>query len=152
MTRPSWDSYFAEITWVVAKRSTCIRATHGAVIVKDRRILATGYNGAPSGTDHCTELKECYRQKMNIPSGQQYERCRALHAEQNAILQCARHGVSTIGASIYITDTPCELCAKQIFAAGIIEVVSLSVSGRYCNKALYDFQQSGNIVRSLEEL
>jgi deoxycytidylate deaminase len=87
----------------------------------------------------------------NIPSGQQYEKCKSLHAEQNALLQCAKYGIPVAGASIYITDQPCELCAKQIFASGIIEVIILAESGRYCTKALHDFQEAGYVVRYLKE-
>lgn len=149
--RPEWDTYFAQITRVVATRSTCLRASHGAVIVKDKRILATGYNGAPSTFAHCTEMEECYRTKMGIPSGERYEKCRALHAEQNSILQCAKFGIPIQGSTLYVTDVPCELCAKQILASGIIEVVMLRESGRYCSEALYAFQQAGFVVRDLKE-
>ena len=149
--RPDWDTYFAQITKLVATRSTCLRANHGAVIVRHNRILATGYNGAPSGLDHCTDLQECYRQKNGIPSGQQYEKCRALHAEQNALLQCARFGIAISPAQLYVTDIPCELCAKQLHAAGINEIIILKESGRYCPRALHDFQSAGGNVRYLEE-
>ncbi|MBS4022278.1 MAG: cytidine/deoxycytidylate deaminase family protein [Dethiobacter sp.] len=120
--RPSWDLYFMEITQVVATRSTCLRRTVGAVIIKDKRILTTGYNGAPSGLAHCREVG-CIREANNVPSGERHELCRALHAEQNAILQAALYGVSIAGATIYCTNHPCVLCAKMIINAGMKEVV-----------------------------
>ncbi|SHE58670.1 dCMP deaminase [Caldanaerobius fijiensis DSM 17918] len=120
--RPDWDEYFMEIAHVVMKRSTCLRRHVGAVIVKDKRILATGYNGAPSGIAHCSEVG-CLRDQMNIPSGERHELCRGLHAEQNAIIQAAMSGVSIKGSSIYVTNQPCSLCAKMIINAGIIRVI-----------------------------
>lgn len=120
--RPSWDSYFMEITQVVASRSTCLRRQVGAVIVRDRRILTTGYNGAPSSLAHCEEVG-CIREKEKIPSGERHELCRALHAEQNAILQAALYGISIQGATIYCTTHPCVMCAKMIINAGMKEVV-----------------------------
>ncbi len=122
--RPSWDEYFIQITQQVAKRSTCLRRHVGAVIVKDKRILSTGYNGAPSGFPHCSEVG-CLRQQLNIPSGERQEICRGLHAEQNAIIQAALHGVSVAGADIYTTHQPCITCAKMIINAGIKRVVAL---------------------------
>ena len=104
--RKSWDEYFMEIAEIVKTRSTCLRRQVGAVIVKDNRIITTGYNGAPSGLKHCTEIGGCERARLNIPSGQRHELCRALHAEQNAIIQAAKIGVSTEGATIYITLQP----------------------------------------------
>lgn len=120
--RPSWDSYFMEITQVVASRSTCLRRKVGAVIVRDKRILTTGYNGAPSSLAHCEEVG-CIREKEKVPSGERHELCRALHAEQNAILQAALYGVSIQGATIYCTTHPCVMCAKMIINAGMKEVV-----------------------------
>jgi dCMP deaminase len=120
--RPSWDSYFMEITQVVATRSTCLRRRVGAVIIKDKRILTTGYNGAPSGLSHCREVG-CVREANSVPSGERHELCRALHAEQNAILQAALYGISIGGATIYCTNHPCVLCAKMIINAGMKEVV-----------------------------
>ncbi|HJN16367.1 MAG TPA: cytidine/deoxycytidylate deaminase family protein [Armatimonadota bacterium] len=121
--RPSWDEYFLEICAVVAKRSTCLRRRIGAILVKERRILTTGYNGPPRGLRHCAEMGGCHREKLGIPSGQRQELCRALHAEQNAIIQAALHGVSTEGGSVYITNQPCVLCAKMLINAGIKRVV-----------------------------
>ncbi len=122
MERLSWDDYFMEITHLVAKRSTCLRRHVGAVIVRDKRILATGYNGAPRGLPHCSETG-CIREKMGVPSGQRHELCRGLHAEQNAIIQAALFGVSIEGAQIYIVAQPCVVCAKMIINAGIKRVV-----------------------------
>jgi len=116
--RPSWNSYFMDIAILVARRSTCLRRAVGAVLVKDRRILATGYNGAPSGVRHCAETG-CLREKLNVPSGQRHELCRGIHAEQNAIIQAAYHGVSIKGADLYCTNQPCSICARMIINAGI---------------------------------
>ncbi len=120
--RLSWDDYFMEITRLVARRSTCLRRHVGAVIVRDRRILATGYNGAPRGLRHCSETG-CLREKMNIPSGQNQELCRGLHAEQNAIIQSALFGVSIENSQIYTVTQPCVVCAKMIINAGINRIV-----------------------------
>ncbi|HHZ16123.1 MAG TPA: cytidine/deoxycytidylate deaminase family protein [Peptococcaceae bacterium] len=116
--RPSWDDYFMEIAETVATRSTCVRRRVGAILVKDKRILATGYNGVPSGIRHCAEMG-CLREKLEIPSGERHELCRGLHAEQNAIIQCALHGVSLKGAVLYSTTQPCVLCSKMLINAGI---------------------------------
>lgn len=121
--RKSWDEYFMEIAEIVKTRSTCLRRQVGAVIVKENRIITTGYNGAPSGLKHCTEIGGCERARLNIPSGQRHELCRALHAEQNAIIQAAKVGVSTEGATIYITLQPCVICAKMLVNAGIKRIV-----------------------------
>lgn len=120
--RPSWDEYFMGIARLVSTRSTCLRRQVGAVIVRDRRILTTGYNGPPKGIAHC-DVFGCLREQMGIPSGQRLDICRALHAEQNAIIQAALHGVSTEGAMIYVTHQPCFTCAKMIINAGIVRVV-----------------------------
>lgn len=125
MGRPSWDEYFMEVTRVVASRATCLRRQLGAVIVKDKRILATGYNGPPSGLAHCTDIG-CLRQEKGIPSGERYEFCRGLHAEQNAIIQAASYGVSIKEAVIYTSCHPCVTCAKMIINAGIRRVVYAS--------------------------
>jgi dCMP deaminase len=122
MERPSWDEYFLDIVKLVARRSTCLRRSVGAVLVMDKRILATGYNGAPSGLKHCAEVG-CLRKMMNISSGERHELCRGLHAEQNAIIQSALHGISVKGATIYCTNHPCIICAKMIINAGIMRVV-----------------------------
>ena len=116
--RPSWDQYFMDIVELVSKRSTCLRRKVGAILVRDKRILATGYNGPPTGITHCSEVG-CLRDELNVPSGQRHELCRGLHAEQNAIIQAALHGVSTKGATIYCTNHPCIICAKMIINSGI---------------------------------
>lgn len=122
--RPSWDEYFMEITKLVAKRSTCLRRQVGAILVKDRRILTTGYNGSPQGLAHCSEVG-CLREKLNVPSGERNELCRGIHAEQNALVQAALHGVSIQGAVLYVTHQPCVVCAKMLINAGIKEIVTL---------------------------
>jgi len=121
MQRPTWEEYFMEIAYLVAKRSTCLRRQVGAVIVKNKNILATGYNGAPRGITHC-EVTGCLREKMNVPSGERHELCRGLHAEQNAIIQAAYHGTSIAGADLYCTNRPCIICSKMIINAGIERV------------------------------
>ncbi|MEF9841220.1 MAG: cytidine/deoxycytidylate deaminase family protein [Raoultibacter sp.] len=121
-TRPSWDEYFMKLATEVASRTTCLRRAVGAIIVKDRRILSTGYNGVPTGIRHCDEVG-CLREQLGVPSGQRHEICRGLHAEQNAIIQAARYGTNIEGASIYITTQPCIVCAKMIINAGITEIV-----------------------------
>ena len=123
--RPSWESYFMEITQLVAKRSTCTRRSVGAIIVKDKRILSTGYNGAPSGVSHCLDIG-CLREQLDIASGERHELCRGIHAEQNAIIQAALHGVSIQGATLYCTNLPCSICAKMIINAGLREIIYLS--------------------------
>lgn len=122
LKRPSWDEYFMEMAVLTSKRSTCLRRQVGAVIVKDRHVVASGYNGAPIGLAHCDEMGGCLRQQLGVPSGQRHELCRALHAEQNAIIQAAALGNSIDGASIYVTNHPCIICAKMIINAGIKKV------------------------------
>jgi len=121
VARPSWEQYFMGIASLVAKRSTCLRRAVGAVIVKDKRILSTGYNGAPSGIQHCIDTG-CLRDQLNVPSGERHELCRGIHAEQNAIIQAAYHGVSIKGASLFCTNLPCSICAKMIINAGISRI------------------------------
>ncbi len=125
MHRPSWDAYFLGIAQLVSKRSTCLRRRVGAVIVKDKRILTTGYNGAPSGLAHCEEIG-CLRDALKVPSGQRHELCRALHAEMNAILQAAQYGRGVKEGSIYCTNQPCIIRAKMIVNAGIKKVIVLA--------------------------
>lgn len=121
--RPSWDEYFMEMAELTAKRSTCLRRHVGAVIVKDKHIIATGYNGAPRGVAHCSDIGGCLREEMHVPSGERHELCRALHAEQNAIIQAATLGQSIEEGDIYITNQPCIICAKMIINAGIKRIV-----------------------------
>jgi len=122
MIRPTWDEYFMEITKLVSTRSTCMRRQVGAVFVKEKNILATGYNGAPSGVAHCAEAG-CLREKMEIPSGERHEICRGLHAEQNGIIQAARHGINLSGSTVYTTDSPCIICAKMLINVGVKRIV-----------------------------
>ncbi len=117
MGRPAWEDYFMKITFLVAERSTCLRRKVGAVLVKDKRILATGYNGAPSNLKHCLDIG-CLREKEGIPSGQRHELCRGLHAEQNVIIQAARHGISIAGSTLFCTNLPCIICTKMLINAG----------------------------------
>ncbi|MCF0144029.1 MAG: cytidine deaminase [Firmicutes bacterium] len=122
--RPSWDEYFMDMAVLTAKRSTCLRRQVGAVIVKDRHMIASGYNGAPRGITHCGDREGgCLRQQLGVPSGEKHELCRALHAEQNAIIQAAIHGQSIEGGTIYVTNQPCVICAKMIINAGIGRIV-----------------------------
>ena len=116
--RPSWNQYFASIARMVATRSTCLRRHVGAILVKEKRILSTGYNGAPAGLKHCVEVG-CLREEASIPSGTRHELCRALHAEQNAIVQAAYHGISIAGSILYCTNKPCVICSKMLINAGI---------------------------------
>lgn len=124
MKRPSWEEYFMDIARLVARRSTCMRRQVGAVMVKDKNILATGYNGTPSGIAHCEETG-CLREQLKVPSGERHELCRGLHAEQNAIIQAARHGVNISGATLYCTNSPCIICTKMLINAGVRRVVYL---------------------------
>ena len=120
--RPDWNEYFVDIALLVSRRSTCTRRSVGAVLVKDKRILATGYNGAPSGLAHCSEVG-CLREQQKVPSGQRHELCRGLHAEQNAIIQAAFHGISIAGATLYCTTVPCSICLKMLINAGIHQMI-----------------------------
>jgi len=122
--RPNWEIYFLKIAQLAATRSTCLRRQVGAVLVKEKKILATGYNGAPSGVAHCSAVG-CLREQENVPSGQRHELCRGLHAEQNAIIQAAYHGVSIQGAGLYCTNFPCVICSKMLINAGICSICYL---------------------------
>jgi len=141
MKRPSWDEYFMKAANLVSSRSTCLRRKVGAVLVKDKRILATGYNGAPTGIVHC-EVTGCLREKLHVPSGKRHELCRGLHAEQNVILQAALYGISVNGSTIYITNAPCSICAKMIINAGIKEVI---YADSYPDEMAQDFLKAANI-------
>lgn len=141
MDRLSLDEYFLKIAAVVAERSTCHRHHIGALAVKDKHILATGYNGAPSGFKDCLELG-CLRDELGIPSGTRQEICRAVHAEQNVIIQAALHGVSLADATVYATHSPCVLCAKMLTNAGIVRYVSF---GRYSDDAFLEVFQTAGI-------
>ena len=122
MNRPTIDEYFMKMAYLVSERSTCLRRKVGAVIVIDKHVLTTGYNGAPKGLPHCEETG-CLREQLNVPSGERHELCRGVHAEQNAIIQAAAFGVSVKGATIYITNYPCSVCAKMLLNAEIKEIV-----------------------------
>lgn len=116
--RPSWNAYFMSIAEMVAKRSTCLRRSVGAVIVKDKRILSTGYNGAPKNLRHCAQTG-CLREQLGVKSGERHELCRGIHAEQNAIVQAAYYGVPIHGSVIYCTNLPCSICTKMLINAGV---------------------------------
>lgn len=147
-SRPNWDEYFLSIAKLVSKRSTCLRRKVGAVLVKNKRILATGYNGAPSGITHCKE-RGCLREKLKVPSGERHELCYGLHAEQNAFLQAALHGVSVEAGKIYATNQPCIICVKMLINAGIKEIV---IADRYPDKMARDFLKEARIkVRVLKK-
>lgn len=141
--RISWDDYFMEMAKLTAKRSTCIRRHVGAVIVRDNHVVATGYNGAPSGLRHCSEIGGCLREEMHVPSGERHELCRALHAEQNAIIQAAVLGTSVKGGTIYITHQPCVICAKILVNAGIKRIVW---EEGYPDKMSLDILQEAGII------
>ncbi|MBA7483397.1 tRNA-specific adenosine deaminase [subsurface metagenome] len=147
LTRPDSDEYFLKIASVVAERATCRRHHVGAVAVKDKHILATGYNGAPSGAKDCLELG-CLRDEMNIPSGTRQEVCRGIHAEQNVIIQAALHGVSLEGSTIYATHTPCVLCSKMLVNARIKRYVSF---GKYDDNAFVDLFKEAGIEINLKQ-
>ena len=140
-TRPSWNEYFLSIAKLVSTRSTCMRRQVGAVLVRDKKILATGYNGAPSNIEHC-HISGCLRDQLGIPSGERHELCRGLHAEQNAFLQAALYGTIVKGAILYSTVQPCIICAKMIINAGIREVV---ITGHYPDKMSQDFLRQAKV-------
>ena len=121
MTRPSWERYFMSIASQVATRSTCLRRQVGCIIVLEKRIVSTGYNGAPSGLPHCEEVG-CVRETRGVASGERHELCRGLHAEQNAIIQAAMHGTAVRGGSVFCTHKPCILCTKMLINAGVRRV------------------------------
>ena len=147
MDRPSWDEYFMEMAQKAAKRSTCLRRKVGCVIVKDKKVLSTGYNGAITGLTHCDKVG-CLRDKMNIPPGERQELCRGLHAEQNALLFTIGYGVSLHNATLFCTHRPCILCAKMIVQAGIKRVTFYGV---YPDKVAVDiFQEAGVELRQLK--
>jgi len=138
--RPKWDEYFLKMAHLVAERSTCLRHHVGAVVVRDRHILTTGYNGAASGVRDCLELG-CLRDEKGIPSGERHEICRAIHAEQNAIIQAGLHGIDISGSTIYCTHSPCILCAKMIVNAKIEKFVTC---GKYIDKGFEGlFKEAG---------
>jgi len=140
--RPSYDEYFMEMAYVVSKRSTCKRRKVGAILVKDKHILSTGYNGAPKGIRHCSEVG-CLRDEMNVPSGERHELCRGLHAEQNAIIQAAVFGISIKDSILYCTNTPCIVCVKMLINAGVKEII---YSGDYPDDLAKKMLSESNII------
>ncbi|HZJ84796.1 MAG TPA: cytidine/deoxycytidylate deaminase family protein [Syntrophomonadaceae bacterium] len=140
-SRPDWEEYFLQLAGLVASRSTCLRRQVGAVLVRDDRIISTGYNGAPRGLRHCLEIG-CLREKEGIPSGQRYELCRGVHAEQNAIINAAFYGVATEGSVLYCTNQPCLICARMIINAGIIKVVH---QGNFDDRLALEFLEEAEI-------
>lgn len=148
MGRPSWQDYFTDITKLVATRSTCTRRSVGAILVKDKRILATGYNGAPANISHCEEVG-CLREQNGVPSGQRHELCRGIHAEQNALIQAARHGVNMDGADLYCTNLPCIICTKMIINSGITNVYYFD--GYADEMSLAMFQEAGVKLHALND-
>jgi dCMP deaminase len=145
--RPDIDEYFLKIASVVAERATCLRHHMGAVAVGDKHILATGYNGAPAGLSDCLTLG-CLRNELKIPSGKRAEVCRAVHAEQNVIIQAALHGISIKGSTIYCTHSPCVLCAKMLVNAQIKRFVSF---GRYNDDEFLTLFKDAGIGFELKE-
>jgi dCMP deaminase len=139
--RPSWNRYFLEIARLVAKRSTCLRRQVGALIVKDKRILATGYNGAPTGIEHCDKTG-CLREHLKIPAGERHELCRGLHAEQNALIQAARYGIKVSGSTLYCTNHPCIICTKMLINAGIKKII---IESGYPDQMSKDFLRQAKI-------
>lgn len=145
--RPGWDEYFMKIASVVSERSTCLRRQVGAVLVRERQILSTGYNGAPKNMKHCCETG-CIRKKMKVPSGEKHELCRGLHAEMNALTQAAANGMNVAGSTIYTTASPCSLCAKMLINAGIVQVVTRD---RYPDSLSEDlFREAGITILFLD--
>lgn len=145
--RPGWDNYFMTIAREVSSRSTCTRRKVGAVLVSGKRILSTGYNGAPRNIRHCAETG-CMREQMNVPSGERHELCRGLHAEMNALLQAAEHGVRIEGATIYCTNQPCSLCAKMLINVGIKKIF---IAESYPDKLAEDMLKEAGVEVSILE-
>ena len=139
LNRPSWDEYFMKMAHLTATRSTCLRRSVGAVLVRDKRVIATGYNGAPKDISHC---ETCLREEMNVPSGQRHELCRGLHAEQNAIIQAAVFGISTKGSVLYCTTQPCIICTKMLINAGITKIY---ITESYPDKLAEEFIKESGI-------
>jgi len=142
--RPGWDEYFLSLAELAATRSTCLRRRVGALLVADRRVLATGYNGPPRGLPHCREAG-CLRESLQVPSGQRHEICRAIHAEQNAILQAAHYGVPIREATLYCTHQPCAICAKLILN---LDIHRLVLRGDYPDQLALDLLREGGFARA----
>ena len=141
--RPGWDEYFLRLAELASTRSTCLRRRVGALLVAERRVLATGYNGPPRGLPHCREAG-CLRETLKVPSGQRHEICRAIHAEQNAILQAAQHGVPIRQATLYCTHQPCAICARMILN---LDVTRLVLRGAYPDKLAQNFFREAGFAR-----
>lgn len=139
--RPSYDEYFMKMAYLVSSRSTCLRRHVGAILVKNKHILSTGYNGPPKGLKHCDETG-CLREELGVPSGERHEICRGLHAEQNAIIQASVFGVSIKDSVLYVTNTPCVVCAKMLINAGISEII---YDGEYPDKLAMKMLEESNI-------
>lgn len=148
MSRPSWDEYFLEIANLVSSRSTCLRRQVGAVFVRDKRVLTTGYNGAPSGLKHCEEVG-CIREREGVPSGERHELCRGIHAEQNAMLQAAQFGISLRDSILYCTTQPCVLCAKMLINTGVRRIV---VCGGYPDELSQQMLEEAGVEIIVKEL
>jgi len=150
--RPTWDEYCIELAEVASKRSTCLRRQVGAVLTtRDHRIIAVSYNGAPSGLPHCIDLGGCLRKQLNVPSGTRHEICRAVHAEQNAILISARYGASTQSTTLYVINFPCIICAKILIQAGVERIVYRNLYGDEDSnsEAMKIFKQAGIILQKI---
>ncbi len=139
--RPEWDKYFMDLLDMVKTRSTCMRRQVAAIIVRDKQIISTGYNGAPKGIFHCEQVG-CLREREGIPSGEKHELCRGIHAEQNAIIQASMHGVSIENCEIYITHSPCALCSKMLINAGITKI---TYKGEYPDKLALDLLDEAGV-------
>lgn len=148
MSRKDWDEYFIDLAVLVASRSSCLRKQHGAVIVKDKQILSTGYNGTPAKVEHC---KTCFREDNNIPHGTMYELCKSVHAEMNSIILAAKYGISVDGADMYITGLPCLMCTRVIINAGIKNVIVLTtdVESDYASPSLELLKEAKIPVRRI---
>lgn len=144
-----WDKRFMELTEQVGTWSSCFRRKVGAIIVRDKRVMTTGYNGAPTGITSCIERGECLREKLQIPSGTRAELCYGVHAEQNAIIQAARYGINICGATLYCTHQPCVICAKMIINAGIVRVVYKE--GYPDEFSVRLFEEAGTLIEKYEE-
>ncbi len=146
--RPSWDEYFLQMARLASTRSTCLRRKVGAVYVRDRNVLTTGYNGAPAGIAHCSEAG-CLREALGIPSGERHEICRGLHAEQNGIIQAARHGITLTGATLYCSHFPCLICAKMLINTGVERIVCIEGYPDDLSRRMLD--EAGLTVETREE-
>ncbi|TEU00429.1 MAG: cytidine deaminase [Candidatus Stahlbacteria bacterium] len=150
MGRPSWDEYFMKITELVASRATCLRRKVGAVLVRNKRILTTGYNGPPSGITHCEQRGGCIRDELKIPSGERMELSRAIHAEQNAIIQAAKVGISIEESTLYVTTHPCFTCSKMLINAGVKKIIYKE--GYPDSFAMEILKEAGVLVVQFKEL